>query len=857
MNSLYKVSVLATCVLISFSCKLLNRNQSTADSEKEKAVKSIPEYVLPVSPYQASDAKVWDLIHTKLEVSFNWEKQYLNGKAYLKLKPYFYNQNTLVLDAKGFDIDEVVLMIDDQQITPLFSYDGLKLVVNLPKELNRSEQLNIQISYVAKPNELISGGSGAIISDIGLYFINPLGEHPYKPKQIWTQGETQASSCWFPTIDSPNQRTTQEIEITVDSSYVTLSNGELRLSMMNGDGTRTDRWVQSKPHAPYLFMMAVGEFDIVTDTLNEGLLLNYYMEPTFSTNANRVFGNTAEMVAFFGEKLNYPFPWTKYSQIVVRDYVSGAMENTSASLFIEYLNQDGREALDKNWDYIIAHELFHQWFGDLVTCESWSNLALNESFANYSEYLWSQYKYGQMQADHLGYDEMDDYFYEARTKRAPIVRYNYENREDMFDGHSYNKGGRVLHMLRTILGDEAFFGGLNKYLTTHQYSDVEIHELRLAFEDYTGLDLHLFFEQWFLSAGHPELDVASYWSNDTLTVSVKQVQDTSYAPVFAFPVQLAYYVDGVKIVKELFIDKTNTVFEIPTSEVDLVLFDDQNYLLAEIHDHKSLEEAIYQFKHEEAYLPKRKALESIALELKSNVGLSSDSLLYNVLLESVGDLFWYHKIQTLKILEAFDFNDQTKEFVKGSVLGDSSAQVRLTSLSLYNKITSSDSIKDIAFYQKVVEDSSYKVSASALKTLLEEDTLACNKYILRFKESRNIDYVNTLAHYFIDEKDTTTIEWMWDNFEYFNFWSKVKMAARIGEMSKAFQSSEKKNEIIKKFEEKCREGEFVYDKKAAFIGLCFCEDSDSIKELRNSIITSEKNESIRLSYEQYKQWYVR
>lgn len=288
-----------------------------------------------------------DLLHTKLRISFNWEKQQLNGLAELTLKPYFYPQNKLVLDAQGFDLHSISLLKDNDGTPLKYEYDGRKLTIQLNKTYTRTEQYIIEIEYTAKPNELAKGGSDAITEDKGLYFINPLGQEPDKPKQIWTQGETQANSAWFPTIDTPNERMTQEIYITVDPKYTTLSNGAFIYSRQNADGTKTDYWKQELPHAPYLAMLAIGEYAVVKDKWRDKEV-NYYVEPAYKGTAKKIFGNTPEMMEFFSKKLGVAYPWAKYSQVVVRDFVSGAMENTSASTFMEDLQLNERELLDKN-----------------------------------------------------------------------------------------------------------------------------------------------------------------------------------------------------------------------------------------------------------------------------------------------------------------------------------------------------------------------------------------------------------------------------------------------------------------------------------------------------------------------------
>ncbi len=357
------------------------------------------DYKLPI--YNPSYKREHDLLHTALNVWFDWEKQHVNGKATLDLKPYFYPSDKLVLDAKGFDFKKVAMMKPDKSIVDLkYDYDGYLITVQLDKKYTSKEQYKIYFEYTAKPNEAPVGGSQAITSDKGLYFINPLGEDPDKPMQIWTQGETESNSKWFPTIDKPNERCTQELTVTVQNKYATLSNGDLKTSKVNDDGTRTDYWVMDKPHAPYLFMLAIGEYAFVKDTW-KGKEVGYYVEKDYKDHARAIFPYTVEMLGFFSEKLGYEYPWSKYSQVIVRDYVSGAMENTTGVIYGEFMQGTDRDLIDvKTNEKIVAHELIHHWFGDLVTCESWANLPLNESFANYGEYLWMEYKPGKDAAAH-------------------------------------------------------------------------------------------------------------------------------------------------------------------------------------------------------------------------------------------------------------------------------------------------------------------------------------------------------------------------------------------------------------------------------------------------------------------------
>ncbi|MBU2887891.1 M1 family metallopeptidase, partial [Gilvimarinus agarilyticus] len=530
-----KISFLFIVVLLSIGHAQLFAQETESDTVSQ-------DYAVPVS-HRASETRYFDLLHTDLAVSFDWEKEQLIGTAKLSLKPYFYAQEDLTLDAKAMAIQSVMLL-DSQGGTKklTYDYDGSEIQIRLDRIYERTDTLELAIDYIAKPNELPAGGSEAITEDKGLYFINADGKDPNKPQQIWTQGETEASSVWFPTIDAPNERCTQSIAMTVQDKFNTLSNGILTSQKDNGDGTRTDRWVLDIPHAPYLFMMSVGEYAVIRDQWRD-ISVSYHVEKKHEAEAQAIFGHTPEMMEFFSEKLGVDYPWPKYDQVVVRDYVSGAMENTTASVFMEGLQVQEKELLDFNWDDIIAHELFHQWFGDYVTCESWSNLTLNEGFASYSEYLWNEYKYGVDEADYNLLNDREAYLDEAEEESKDLIRFYYEDREDMFDTHSYNKGAAVIHMLRNYLGDEAFFAGLNLYLTQNALSSVEINDLRMAFEEVSGEDLNWFFDQWFFFPGHPEIMVSETYENDTLTLLVQQVQGDD-SPVYKLPLFVEIWSEG-------------------------------------------------------------------------------------------------------------------------------------------------------------------------------------------------------------------------------------------------------------------------------------------------------------------------
>lgn len=671
--------------------------------------------------YRGSSKREFDLLHTKLDVSFDWSKAWMYGKATLTLKPYFHPMSTLTLDAKGFTVKEVSLVTATGRTPLKYVYntdtipDTLQMTIDLGKTFKKDESFMIYIDYIAKPNDLPLGGSVAITGDKGLYFINNDGADPNKPMQIWTQGETEATSCWCPTIDKPNERCTTDFSITVADKYQTLSNGSLISSKKNTDGTRTDNWKMDLPFAPYLFMMAVGEYAIVKDTWNK-MQVNYYVEKDYEQDARAIFGNTPEMIDFYSKKLGVNYPWPKYSQIVVRDYVSGAMENASATLHGEFLQQHKRELLDENYEDVISHELFHHWFGDLVTCESWSNIPLNESFATYGEYLWREYKYGRDDADYIGYNDLQTYLNEASYKMVDLIRYNYDTREDMFDSHSYAKGGRVLHMLRKYLGDDAFFAGLNLYLEKNKFQSVEIHDLRKAMEEVSGEDLSWFFNEWFLDKGHAELSIYYEWfpEEDKLDITIYQNQDTSVAPVYVIPMDVDFYYNGKVERKRITLDRSMQTFSFNFPvQPDLVNVDAEKMLLGNKYDNKDIDSYIFQYQHAPLYRDRAESLEALAPYQ------AEDPRYRDLITSALDDKHWSLRqfaIDTLLIDASTP--QSVKEKIMQMAKSDPRSYVRSSALNKLKEITGIDAW---SVYNAAMNDSSYNVVATAMTLIYNND----------------------------------------------------------------------------------------------------------------------------------------
>lgn len=718
--------------------------------------------------YQASTKRVNDIIHTKLEVKFDIPNSQLLGKATLTVKPYFYDVTELVLDAKSMDINTVELVTGKERKKLDYVYKDNKLTIQLGRTYKRTEEYTVFIDYVANPDKVEQAGSEAITDAKGLYFIDPKDTDPNKPTQIWTQGETESSSCWFPTIDSPTEKTTQEIYITVDKKYLTLSNGKLVSQKDNGNGTRTDYWKQDLQHSPYLFMMAVGEFAVIKDKWR-GKEVNYYVEKDYEPYAKQIFGNTPEMLDFFSNKLGVDYPWDKYSQIVVRDYVSGAMENTTATIHGEFLQRNDRELLDETNEGIIAHELFHHWFGDLVTCESWSNLPLNESFANYSEYLWLEHKYGRDDADDHQMENLGNYIAEADGgKKVDLIRYDYATREDMFDRHSYDKGGRVLHMLRKYVGDDAFFTALKDYLTVNKFQTAEIHNLRLSFEKVTGEDLNWFFNQWFLNKSHPVLNVEYGFDGTNALVTVEQTQDFSNTPLYKLPVDIDLYVNGKAERHRVWVDSVKNTFKIVVdAKPDLIIFDAEHQLLGIINDNKTNDELAYQYQNAPLFYDRWEAIDRLAKKAKSQQAVL-------VLKSALKDKYFGIRAKALRALSKLPSSEFAglKDQVVSMAKGDAKSAVRSAAISALTKMFEGDATFADLYKDRVANDRSYNVQGSALRALAEVDKKAALAEAKKLENEKSGDILGTIAELYAED----------GNPQYFDFFTTAypKVNAAMG-----------------------------------------------------------------------------
>ncbi len=813
--------------------------------------------------YNPTRTLVHNLLHTQLDLRFDPSKRQAAGTATLRLTPWFYPQDSLVLDAKGFLIESVTLLDTNRAkpgATPLpYRYaDGRKLRIGLPRTYTRRDTFTVQIRYTARPDELpktVRVG-GATSDDKGLYFINPDGKEVGKPRQIWSQGETEANSAWFPTVDTPNEKMTQDFRLTVDNRYRTLSNGQLVSSTRNADGTRTDRWLQTLPHAPYLAMVAVGEFAYVRDSLpptpdRRGLEVSYYVEPAYGPVARGIFGRTPAMITFFERAFGVAYPWHKYSQMVVRDFVSGAMENTTATIHQEGVQMDARQLVDDNSDAVISHELAHHWFGDLVTCESWANLPLNEAFATYAEYLWFEHARGRDEAELHRQSDLFQYLSEAETKQEPLVRYRYLDREDMFDSHSYQKGGLVLHLLRRVVGDEAFFTSLKQYLTKNRFGSAELADLREAFETITGQDLNWFFDQWFLSPGHAVLRVEQAYASGALTLTVTQRQDSTgvgpgFVSAYRLPLLVDVWVKGQKTRYDIELNQARQTFTFPaTQQPDLVLFDADQRVVGVVDHPKSKAERQFQFKNAEGYRAR-----ADALNLTPDEGNGfEDPAQVQTLLAALDDPLW--RIRQLALSRFVNYTGPAlgtlEPLVRVRATRDPKSAVRaeaLATLATFRNPANS------TVFKAALSDSSYAVVAVALENYLKNKPADANAVAAQYaRTTTNGAVLGALAEYYADIADPRQYEWFNNTLARIKSGERYNFLLAYGKYLLLSTPTLQKR-ALPTLEVIARADASPYARFGAYQALGLLLDLPGVDKLRADIRATEKDEQLRAIYKQ-------
>ncbi|HEV7859374.1 MAG TPA: M1 family aminopeptidase [Pyrinomonadaceae bacterium] len=663
----------------------------------------------------------YDTRDISLNLRFDWDKEQAIGTETFSFSPLVKDLRKLVLDAAYMTFSSIKLANG----TPLqyqFDDKNEKLSITLDRAYQPSETVTLMIAYHTDqpPPERRSINGGG-----GLTWIKPTPEEPKRPRQIWSQGESEYNHYWFACFDHPNDFFTSEIYATADKPLTVISNGKLLETKENTDGTRTFHWKIAAPHASYLSSIIVGEYTpVMGEYAGIPVMSNVY--PSEFEEGKVTTARLPDMVKFFSEKTGVKYPYEKYAQTMTRDF-NGGMENISATTQYDVMIHDARTEIDQTSDSLESHELAHQWFGDYVTCRDWSDIWLNESFATYFQAMWDEHSLGHDDFLYLDVKANQDQYYGAWAQglRRPIVTKNYANPDAVFDTYAYPRGGAVLHMLRTYLGEENWWRSINHYLNKYAHQPVQTEQFRIAIEETTGQSMDWFFDEWVYKMGHPVFRVTQNYdaAAKALKLTVRQEQkpdpDSQYPQVgfFQTPVDIEIGTAANTRVERVQLEpKEEQTFTFPVdSQPMLVNFDYNGTLIKELKFEKPADQLAYQLSHDQDVLGRVWALGQLNAKLKDSATTAADKTQIVSQLASAltNDKFWGVRLDAALALNNMP-GDAAARTALLAATKDQKSRVRARALR------SLASTKDAALastYQSFLNDQSYAVIAEAARGL--------------------------------------------------------------------------------------------------------------------------------------------
>ena len=640
--------------------------------------------------------------HIALDLSLDLVNRRFQGTCTITLTPVRRGIQQLVLDAVGLQIESVLV----NSVSQPFEYNGEQLTVRL-LEPTGTESLEIAIAYNAENPQR------------GLYFVGPEDFYPDKPVQVWTQGEDEDSRFWFPCFDYPGQLATSEIRVRVPQPFIAIANGEL-LATETVDNQTIYHWLQRQVHPTYLMTLAVGNFAELSDSW-QGIPVNYYVEKGREADGWRSMSKTPQMIAFFSEKYGYPYPYPKYAQVCVADFIFGGMENTSTTLLTDRCLLDERATIDdQRTESLVAHELAHQWFGDLVVIKHWSHAWIKEGMASYAEVLWTEQEYGKDDAAYYLLGEARNYLEEDSSRyRRPIVTHIYREAIELYDRHLYEKGACVYHMIRSILGEELWDLAIQSFVQDNAHRTVETVDLLRVIEQVTGYNLAFLFDQYVFRGGHPEYQVTYSWDSENnlakltvLQAQVKQDKNGSDSQLFDLKIPIVFgYIQEPANLKQFILrlyEKEQSFYFPLANKPDFVSFDVGNYFLKTVNLEYPIPELKAQLKHDSDPISRIYA----ATALAKKGGLESVIALTETLLQ---DPFWGVRVEAAKQLGNIKLNQAGTALIQG--LQDENARVRRAAAEALSEIKNAECYEALKIALEI-GDVSYYVEAAIARSLV-------------------------------------------------------------------------------------------------------------------------------------------
>ena len=540
---------------------------------------------------------VVDVTHIKLEITIDPKAKTIGGTATHTVAAINDGVRSVSFDAVEMRITKVSVGGKPAK----FDYSDPVLRIDLPR-LKAGAQTDIAISYSAKPRR-------------GLWFTAPDKDYPKKPLQAWSQGQDEDSRHWYPCLDFPNHQQTTEVIVTVPAKMISIGNGELKSVKTKANGQKVYHWYCATPHVTYLLSQCVGDFAEIEHDW-KGVKLQYYGPKGRNADLERTLQRTPAMLEALSEATGLKYPYSRYAQTFVADFIFGGMENITATTLTDTSLLDKRASLDDDADGLLAHELAHQWFGDLLTCREWSHAWLNEGFATYFEALFTEaakgideFRYELYQNTQIYMSEDSDHY------RRPIVHNVYNEPIDLFDRHLYEKGSLVLHMIRTVLGDDLWRKAIHHYVDKHKGTNVTTPDLQRAIERATGRNIDWLFDAYVFKGGHPAFKLAFEWDDATkqAKLNVAQTQDEKDSSVFRLPVVVDFTVEGKVHAHKVEINEKvhNFIFSLP-GKPQMVRFDPGHNFVKTVEFKRDKDLLLYQLKNDDDVVGRIDAAKELA-----------------------------------------------------------------------------------------------------------------------------------------------------------------------------------------------------------------------------------------------------
>ena len=656
-------------------------------------------------PKQHERAREYDVLHYKIELEFDEDKRSFWGETTVFLTPSHDDFSTCVLDAETFTVTSV---LDGDRRPLVYDQPEHKVVIHLSKAYNVGDTLSFTVSYVAELGTVDQDDYRRPQGTVqGLDFAP---ETDHNPAVIQTFAFPAGARHWFPCFDHPSDKATQEVMVTVKNDYRAISNGRLMKVTEDTMGqTKTFHWLQELPHSTYLFVVAAGPYEVIQDSLGS-LPISYWVYKNNVGDAMRTFHKTPEIIAFFNTEFGYEYPWPKYDQIIIPGF-SGGAESTTATFLGQNTIHDERAEQDFPSHGLVAHEAAHQWFGNLVTMYDWTHAWINESFATYAEYHFAVRDQGEDEAAVNLLKKKNAYIKFAHSNYVrPIVLDRWRYPGDNWDAHLYQKGATVIHMMRWIMGDNAFFRTLSHFLHKHEFQPVRTSDLMVAIKEATGQNLDWYFDQWIYKPGHPFFDVSYTWDGERKEVRMRIVQtqdNLDGVPIFKTPVVIGIVTSEGRRSEKVWLEKKVEDLELECPREPLMVrFDEGNYLLKEWTFEKGVDELFYQLSHDDVIgrmwaaseLAKHPDDPEVMTRLKSS---------------AQSDPFWAVRRDAVYSLGSFEKEELIPFFKRKA--RDENSKVRVAAMNALGNLRK----QHLAGFleQRFKNDSSYLVQAEALKSL--------------------------------------------------------------------------------------------------------------------------------------------